>query len=173
MLAAIFEAAYKQEVSSRLKHTEQISLGELISLLEDVDSGLPITFDNTSYKPTGLCSFRGAYEELSICYGGCGERYASDGDETMYGYFTYSDFEKSTELSKSPTVSEFLTVLKAVKGNYLPGYKGGDYKMEDGTPIWVANLGESCGWDDFRNRAVVGVRVNKKSVLILTKLIEF
>lgn len=58
------------------------------------------------------------------------------------GYYSDLAFESLT--CKESKVSEFLKMLEDSLGEIFTGYKGGDYLMEEGTPVWIAEYG-SCG----------------------------
>ena len=55
-----------------------------------------------------------------------------------------------------------LEVAKAFEG-----YKGGRYKMNSRTPVWVANWGENC------HSAIVGVRCDADEVLLAVARCEY
>jgi hypothetical protein len=104
----------------------QLTLGQLIELIErqplkyttyDEKSEEPksINFDFGNMRPSGLTSWRGAYEELAICY--------KEGD--------------------SVTAESFLKELKEANGKTFHGWKGGEYEMDLDTPLWIANSGHS------------------------------
>lgn len=57
------------------------------------------------------------------------------------GYYTDLAFDH--EKGKRPAV-ELLKECKETVGKVLSGYKGGDYVMDESTPIWIACYGE-CG----------------------------
>lgn len=56
------------------------------------------------------------------------------------GYYSDLCFESDSPRS----VGEFLADLKSANGHIFEGYKGGDFKMDESTPLWVAPYG-SCG----------------------------
>ena len=51
----------------------------------------------------------------------------------------YSDLAFST--GAPPTVAEFLARCQAAIGKTYEGYKGGDFTMEESTPLWRAEYG--------------------------------
>ncbi len=55
----------------------------------------------------------------------------------------YDDLAFDHEKGKRPAV-ELLKECKKTVGKVLSGYKGGDYVMDESTPIWIAGYGE-CG----------------------------
>ena len=98
-----------------MRRQKTMILSELISELEKAKQDDYIYFDFCGCVPSGIGSWRGSYEELSISY------------------------EKSTEMK----VSELLSICKKALGSVFAGYKGGLYKMYESTPVWVDNSGES------------------------------
>lgn len=99
-------------------HHEQSTLGELIDLLKRRDPGQSIQFDFVHAVPTGRVeSYRGYYEQLAIAY---------------------------THEPTDVFVRTMLDGLTEAVGKTFHGYKGGSYRMDCDTPLWVANYGE-CG----------------------------
>lgn len=107
----------------------QKNLGEIIKEIESA----PLTYEDYEGKeqtksicfdfeavPVGLCSWRGAYEELAILF-----------DTTGYNG-TLKDGDKMD-------AEQFLKTLKDANGKTFEGWKGGDYKMDEYTPVWVVN----------------------------------
>jgi hypothetical protein len=92
----------------------QLTLGELIKLLNKCTLTKNIYFDFCGFAPEAVRSYRGFYDQLAIEYA-----------------------------QKRVTVSEFLIMLQDVLGKYLAGYKGGSYLMTENTPVWVDNYGEA------------------------------
>ncbi len=96
-----------------------MSLGKLIEELSRCDEDKDVIFDFAYFRPDGLHSYRGFYHHLAIGYS--------------------SEYHK-----ESVTVGKLLEDLKHAVGTTFYGWKGGDYKMEEWTPVWVANSGEAC-----------------------------
>jgi hypothetical protein len=71
-----------------------------------------VSFDFGNYSPSGLCSWRGSYEELSI--------------EHSNDRITFIEFQK---------------MIENAKGQSFEGWKGGEYTMDENTPVWVAEAG--------------------------------
>lgn len=108
----------------------QLSLGELIAKLEAVrDKTQHLTFDFCVLPIAGLDSWRGDYAELAV---------------------GYNDYNRV-----GLTVEQFLGKCKEAVGKDFEGYKGGTYQMDESTPIWAAN------WGDSSDTGVVDVRVTK------------
>ena len=65
------------------------------------------------------------------------------GDAISYrGYYSDLAIEPMAELSST---GDLMMTLMAVQGNTLEGYKGGDYLMDDDTPVWLASYGSASG----------------------------
>lgn len=182
-LQKVIDNAIEAQRAEEMKNSIQLTLGELVLKLEAVSNKkLPVFFDTKRYRPTGLGSWRGSYRELSIQYkdGGC-ECYEQPKPTCQRDEFGYHHFKcecggsntHDTTLPKTPTVNDLLRILKLAQGKYFIGYKGGDFTMGKTTPLWVANYGESGGFDyedeSLYNTAVVDVTEGKKKVVINTK----
>ena len=127
----------------RLKASPQLSLGELILKLEAIsDKTLKVYFDFGGFYPTSIDSWRGSYNELALDYD----------DESW---------------EKAPTVEALLATLEAVVGKTLTGYKGGDFLMGKGTPVWIDHYGVS------HNTATVDVLTDSYQIIIETKHCEY
>lgn len=101
-----------------------LTLGNLIDIFEKIDLQYEydgefydkhVSFDFCRLYPTRFDSFRGIYSQLALGY----------------------DFEERMPAKK------FLQNLKFADGNVFEGWKGGEFKMDRNTPVWVANQGES------------------------------
>ena len=57
------------------------------------------------------------------------------------GYYSDLAFEPS---EKPLTITQALDLAKGCMGLMFTGYKGGDFQMGEGTPIWSASYGD-CG----------------------------
>lgn len=101
-----------------------LSLGQLIRRLEACDQQAQVCFDFCGYVPGSVLSSRGNYAELAIGL-----------------------VDPDTLLS----VSELLRQLRAADGATMSGYKGGDFRMDRSTPIWVDN------WGQWTSTAITGV----------------
>jgi hypothetical protein len=116
-------------------------LGDLISAFEAVeDKETFVQFDFGGFQPNDVDSYRGYYCDLALSYD-------DREDEAM-------------------DAGELLDVLKKADGQVFTGYKGGDYRMDRSTPVWVANYGRSHGV------AIMRVEDQKWRVVIHTALID-
>jgi hypothetical protein len=128
-----------------MKRAGQLTLGEMITKIEVIiaEHGIDqaaVFYDFGNLYPTEIDSWRGAYSELALSY--------SEGRKYM-------------------DVNTLLAMLKGSIGKTFIGYKGGEYKMDIHTPIWVANYGYSG------NTAVVGVVDNGYDIIIETGYREY
>lgn len=143
-----------------LNGARQLSLGQLIEAFER----LPLTYEsqgesNSKYVyfdfgqtyPVRLTSYRGSYSELAIAFGHSG----------------HDDYGRVSEGFKRPTADTVLTWLREALTTEFYGYKGGDYRMDVDTPVWVAQWGES-GYT-----AIMGVRDLAYEIVIDTAWCEF
>ena len=118
-----------------------MKLGQMIAMLGTCKPDSTVSYDFGGFVPTGIDSYRGYYNHLSV------------------GYVEYSQ-------DKEVTVTHLLEWCREVNGKTLTGYKGGDFKMDDNTPLWAANYGESHG------TAIVGIRDLGYHIKILTTYVD-
>ena len=118
---------------------DQMTLGQMIKVLETCDPSHRVQYDFCDTYPSGFFSYRGYYED------GC------------LGW-------KSIHDEYTPIfVADFLKLLKQAVGKIFQGYKGGDYRMGNDTVVWVSNYG-TCG-----NTYVKGIhKLTYGGVIILT-----
>lgn len=93
-----------------------MDLGKLIKLLELEDPEHSVRFDFVYTRPTKLHSYRGYYDQLAL--GWC-----DDGEIIR--------------------VKEILEDCRDAVGKIFTGWKGGEYRMDETTKVWVANPSES------------------------------
>lgn len=135
--------------------TDQITLGQLINKIEEAGVTYTSYEDQTEQKdkyvefdfgniiPDYLMSWRGSYRELAIGY-------------------KEDDYDAKTVLAK-----DFLKDLKGAVGKKYYGYKGGEFKMGEGTPVWVAN-------DSFSGETgVIDLKDNGHRLIIITSYCEY
>ena len=145
-LQTYIQNAVKASRANTLSNSDQLTLGELILKLEPIVKNqkegdeATVRYDFEYLFPTSIDSWRGSYDELAL------------------------NFETQGEEMK---VSEFLKMLKECIGKTFTGYKGGDFTMHKGTPIWVANYSHSG------NTAVIDVVDNGYVILLITGYREF
>lgn len=105
-----------------------MSLGQLITILKRKDKQTPIYFDFDGWRPKGLTSYRGYYEDLALTYG-----------------------------RDDISIDQLLNRCERAMGEEFYGYKGGNYRAGADTHIWVADWGSAFGTglvgvkdDDYR-----------------------
>lgn len=112
-----------------------LTLGRLIDNLMDFPVNLPVKFSNGGY-PGSFGSYRGYYSDMYI---------DSDGDPINVG--------------------EFIKVVHSkMLGQTFEGYKGGDYKMGEDTPLWHAEYGLTSG-----NMGILGIELKGDHVEFVEK----
>lgn len=132
----------------RFDKSPQLSLGQLIAEIEKYDLKLKkgnsksIYFDFGSAVPTTLDSWRGVYAELALGYKLTGY----DSEERFY-----------------PTAEDLLTELKQAIGKEFYGWKGGEFTMDENTPVWVDNPG------NYNRTIITGIHDTGYSIIILTQ----
>jgi hypothetical protein len=104
-----------------------MNLATYISTLEAFNSTTPVVFAHGGI-PTRLVSWRGSYDELSLDW----------------------DMEPRTP----PTVEELLADARNALEKTFTGYKGGQYRMHETTPIWADPWGE-CLYNAITGFSVV------------------
>ncbi|MGL6137328.1 MAG: hypothetical protein ACRC2M_08550, partial [Planktothrix sp.] len=119
------------EREERFLRSSQLSLGELIAKIETAgltynNQDRMICFDFGTAVPTNLDSWRGSYCELALGY-----RVRS---------LRCDNYNDSYE---SPLAKDILADLKSAVGGVFEGWKGGEFTMNEDTPIWVDNPGNS------------------------------
>ena len=149
------ETATKKMREASFASSSQLTLGELLALLEkipteygDKHDPVSIEFDFGSAYPTGFSSWRGSYAEVAI-------NYELSGYDKSDGQFDHKDLK------------EFVAELRETIGKTFTGWKGGDFKMTADTPVWVANDG------NVGNTGVVGVKSDGYTVVLQTWYCEY
>lgn len=142
--------AVKAMRKATFERTPQWSLGRLIEALEAVDAtdDCWVSFAFGDFVPTRCHSWRGSYSELAI---------------------GYAELEWETR----PALKHFVNQLKQCVGAEFTGWKGGEFRMDLDTPVWVAEGGKSG------NTGVVGIHCERGAegtayrVVIRTDWCEF
>ena len=117
-----------------------MTLGKLIRLLEGEDPANQVRFDFGGLVPRQLDSWRGVYAELALGY--------------------------DDQWRNPVTVAELLVELRSAIGKTFTGYKGGDFKMDEGTKVWADNYGE------YNQCAIVGLADCSYRTVLATAFIE-
>jgi hypothetical protein len=150
-LQSYLNRAIAESRKARMEQSDQLTLGELIAKLEPIAANqqgvielhkheATVRYDFEYLFPTSIDSWRGSYAELAL-------NYKTDGEEMF--------------------ISDFLKMLKEAVGKTFEGYKGGEFLMDEDTPIWVANYGNSG------NTAVIDVVNNGYCVILITAYREY
>jgi hypothetical protein len=133
------------EMYKRVATGQNMSLGQLINALREVEGNTPdgktkeVRLEN-GLSFTDVGSYRGYYSDLAI--------------------------EPAGEGEAPITVLDLLVILnRAVRATFT-GYKGGEYRMELHTPVWVSEYGSASGL------AVKGVEVREGKAIILTEQVD-
>lgn len=105
----------KRAAERQRRECGQLTLGQFIERLRPYKDEKYISYDFVHFKPTGLHSYRGFYEDLAI------------------GYSTDSE----------TTPASLLAECEKAIGKIFTGYKGGDFEMNYNTVLWVAESDES------------------------------
>lgn len=144
----------KRQRELRFRGNQQLSLGEFIKELESVD----LKYDEETYKdvdfdfgtalPTQLDSWRGSYDEIALGY-------------------KLSGYDNNSEHFTNNKADKLLEHLKSAIGKEYTGWKGGEFIMDENTPVWVANPGHSG------NTGIVGVLDAGYKLVIITAYCEY
>lgn len=120
------------------------SLGGLIDALKPFNGESVVECDFAGFVPDleSIGSWRGVYAHLAI------------------------GFEQTHWINR-PTVAALRTALEAVVGNTYEGYKGGSYRMDRDTPIWMDNRGQAT------STAIVGVEFVGHKAILQTAKVDF
>ena len=111
-----------------------ITLGELTDVCRYFPVDLPVYFDNGQH-PDYIDSWRGIYSELAL-------NHSSEGEPMACG--------------------DFVSMLEEADGKTFTGYKGGDYKMDGNTDVWMDNYGE------YTSMTISGARIMDNRVVLCT-----
>lgn len=115
-----------------------LTLGDLVDALAKADPSMPVIYDMMEQAaPSAPQSYRGYYCDLSF------------------------------PPSPAPiTVNELLTEAKDALGSTFEGYKGGDFEMHSGTPLWASPYGSANGI------AIMDAKIIGDRFVLITKQID-
>ena len=122
------------------KADRNMTLGEMISALKTCQNKLRVEFVNGGH-PTNFHSYRGYYRDLAF--------------ERIYN-----------EDIAYVTVEHFLEACLSCVGTIFPGWKGGDFIMDETTKLWVATEGKTSGIGPIK------LLRGRSKVFIITSLCE-
>ena len=114
-----------------------LTLGGLIKQLESLSPTLMVKFDWNGGYPYQEMSYRGYYSDLAF------------------------DWRESPVVA----VAGLLNISRRALGRAYTGYKGGDFVMNEQTPLWAAPYGDT-------GRAIMGLEVTENVVVLKTKDME-
>ena len=123
------------EMNSMTRSGYHLTLGKFIAELEKVPAETPVRFYGGNY-PADAHSYRGYYSDLA--------------------------FE---EVDNPQTAGDLLAECRRANGRVFEGYKGGDFRMHGGTPLWSASYG-CCG------QAIVGARLQDGELILERKQVD-
>lgn len=160
----------KSQRQEELNDSPQLLLGEIILKLETVkNKDLPLFIDIEDKRPMGIASWRGRYRELAIQTESFG---AYQTDVVIHDFGDGNKCYKTVDIGKvTPTVLEWIKVLKKAQGKTFTGYKGGDFKMSKNTPVWLAEYGTTsikCN-NKYLEAYFVDVKEKTDKVYLITK----
>lgn len=102
---------------------DQFTLGTLIDRLAALPAqDAEVSFDFGYCYPTTFASWRGSYDQLAL---------------------GYTEHAEPRTLLTPPTVRELLQRAHAADGAIFTGWKGGNFRMDRETSLWVANEGDA------------------------------
>ena len=99
---------------------DQMLLGDFINALRQRKQDERVRFDFCGQVPRGFASYRGYYDQLALEWG-------------------------PPKYDEAVTVKDMLADAQRALTETFHGYKGGEYRMNLRTPLWVDNWGECYG----------------------------
>lgn len=96
---------------------DQKTLGQLIEALSLANPTDQVLIGWNDLIPTFFRSYRGDYSQLAL------------------------DFETANDGYVAPTVAAFLDLCKKLLGSKIEGYKGGSYRVDGDTRIYISRWG--------------------------------
>jgi hypothetical protein len=99
-----------------------LTIGELSNLIKNASSDQAVIFDFCGQCPVGIDSSRGDYSEPSL----------------LWGERKYVEERKGW----GSTVADLRQLLDRAISEEFTGYKGGHYRFNSDSPLWVDNYGE-------------------------------
>ncbi len=143
-IQSVLDAMIGQQVDKMCAEVGQWTLGQLVEALKRFPADKWIRFDSR----------------------------ANDEDEDglyPYSYDSYRGYYRLVAVSRSRKpmlVGEFLDRTEAAIGATYTGYKGGDFTMNGGTPVWVSEYGRMSGV------GIVGIDEIEGMVILKTAVCE-
>lgn len=115
-----------------------MKLGAFIAALERADPAMLVRFDILGFTPTKFRSYRGYYDQLALGW--------------------------TADDNKRMLADQLLDQARAAIGATFEGHKGGEYVMDEDTPLWMANV----GYSGDRARRIIGIFRGEYDVQIRT-----
>lgn len=126
--------------------TDLTTIGGLASALAALDPAAKVYIDNR--PPTALSSYRGYYDHLAIERDASAQHKRTELDDrgepfemNLAGYGTYRPGHGEVRIKADPTVADLSKALNLAIGEEFEGYKGGQYRMDAGSDLWVSEYG--------------------------------
>ena len=114
-----------------------------LELLKDKES--IVKFDK-KYKvcPNYLCSYRGDYSQLAI---------------------VYRPYKNNSDCIK---VNEFLKLLKSAVGKDYTGWKGGTFRMDNSSEVYIiSDIDRKTGFNNINVFTIWEIEINKNGYVVL------
>lgn len=93
-----------------------MQLGDVLSILRACKPAIPLWIGSGRYRLTGMCSYRGHYEDVALLY-----------DEEPYS-----------------TVYMAVALIERHLNKEITGHKGGRYVVDKSTGVWVSHSPDEC-----------------------------
>lgn len=132
------------------------TIGGLRDALSGLDPKARVYIDGLA--PSALSSYRGFYDHLAIERDTSQAHTSTRLDErakpVKSQYLgTYAPGHLEVQIKANATVGQLVKALDVAVGTWFEGYKGGQYRMEPSTPIWVSE------WGNVDRLRIASVRV--------------
>ena len=149
------QAFLREQRNRTFASSAQLTLGQIIEKLEkcglthgDKNEPKQVDYDFGTAVPTSLDSWRGNYSELALGY-------------------KLSGYDNNDEHFTQTTAETLLSELKSAIGKEFTGWKGGEFVMNEDTPVWVANSGNSG------NTGIIDVVDDGWRIILMTAYCEY
>lgn len=116
---------------------DQMTLGDMIVALEGIRDQTTDIVLPMSLLPVGVDSYRGYLDNLAINW-----------------------YHRDDHKGVAPTVGTLLAQLKTALGKTYQGFKGGNFTMNEDTPVFVAK------WGEIGSTCVIGINNQRWCVFI-------
>lgn len=178
-LQTMVDNAVKASRVAELKDSPQLLLGEIILKLEAIqDKTKPLFIDLMDKRPLGIDSWRGVYCELAIQTEDLG---FVNTDEISHQFDNYTSYKTEEIGCETPTVEQWIEVMKKAVGRTFSGWKGGNFTMSKNTPVWLAEVGSSSfkiddkeideeNYTNYKNVYFIDVKEQDDKVYLVTQL---